>query len=145
MYIFFRASLLPPPPKQQKDNKKKKVIISFKKRKRLQVGQVFKEGYIFRWGTQLHISLFSVRLSVAHHISGTVHHLIVIFGTQIQNGDISRFLFHFFKNFDFLGCYGGKRAKNNPKRKITITSICHAAYLRNGIAYDHDFWYACVK
>ena len=32
----------------------------------------------------LYMSLFpSVRRSVAHHISGTVHHLIKIFGTQM--------------------------------------------------------------
>ena len=23
--------------------------------------------------------------------------------------------------------------------------ICHAPYLRKSIAYDHDFWYSCVK
>ena len=23
--------------------------------------------------------------------------------------------------------------------------ICHAPYLRNSIAYDHEFWYTCVK
>ena len=23
--------------------------------------------------------------------------------------------------------------------------ICHVPYLRNSMAYDHDFWYACVK
>ena len=26
-----------------------------------------------------------------------------------------------------------------------INYICHAPYLRNNIAYDHDFWYTCVK
>ena len=31
--------------------------------------------------------------------------------------------FSFFWNFGFLGCYGGKRAKNNPKWKITITYV----------------------
>ena len=36
--------------------------------------------------------------------------------------------FLFFLNFDFLGCEGGKRAKNSPKWKITITSVmCHIA------------------
>ena len=23
--------------------------------------------------------------------------------------------------------------------------ICHAPYLKNSVAYDHDFWYTCVK
>ena len=31
----------------------------------------------------------------------------------------------FYKNLDFLGSYGGKRAKNSRKWKITITSVTH--------------------
>ena len=66
----------------------------------------------------------------------------------------SRFLVHlcemiislgiFFSSlkFSFLGLLGGKRAKNSPKWK---TTICHAPYLRNSIAYDHNFWYTFVK
>ena len=23
--------------------------------------------------------------------------------------------------------------------------MCHVPYLKNSIAYDHDFWYTCVK
>ena len=47
---------------------------------------------IFRWDTHLYMPLFpsvrpsirpSVRPSVAQHISGTVHHLIIIFGTRM--------------------------------------------------------------
>ena len=49
-------------------------------------------------------------LSVAHHISGTIHHLIIIFGTH----------FHFLKILIFRAVrgegVGGKRAKNNPIR-----------------------------
>ena len=41
----------------------------------------------------------SVRPSVAHHISGTIRHLIIIFGTQMQN-DIRWCFFYFFQNFD---------------------------------------------
>ena len=38
----------------------------------------------FRWGTHLYMSLFpSVRPSIVHHISGTVHHLIIIFGAHV--------------------------------------------------------------
>ena len=51
---------------------------------------------------------FSVRLSVAQHISGIVHHVIIIFGTHVK-----RYLqefFAIFKNFAFLGL-GGKREK----------------------------------
>ena len=43
----------------------------------------------------------------------------------------------FFQNFDFLG----KRAKSTPKWKI----ISHVPCLNNSIAYDHNFWYTCVK
>ena len=42
-------------------------------------------------------------MSVAHHISGTIHHLIVIFGTQMQN-DIARSFLIFFQNFSFSEC-----------------------------------------
>ena len=45
----------------------------------------------------------SVHFSVVLHISGTVHHLIIIFGTRVQNDGISRCFFPFFY-FDILGC-----------------------------------------
>ena len=38
---------------------------------------------------------------------------------------------------------GGGRAKNNPKQKKSY--MCHMPYLRNIIAYDHDFWYTSAK
>ena len=39
---------------------------------------------IFRRGTHLYISLFpSVRPSVRDHISGTVYHVIIIFGSHV--------------------------------------------------------------
>ena len=55
---------------------------------------------IFRWGTYLYVSLFlSAHPSVVHHIyiSGTMHHVIIIFGNQF---------FHFLK-FSFLVLLGG--------------------------------------
>ena len=50
-----------------------------------------KTADFFRCGTDFYMSLFSVlpsvllsvRPSVAHHISGTVHHVILIFGTHV--------------------------------------------------------------
>ena len=44
--------------------------------------------FLFRWGTHFYMSLFpsvhpSVCPSVVHHISGTVHHVIIIFGTHV--------------------------------------------------------------
>ena len=53
---------------------------------------IFECAWYFRWGTHLYISLFpsvrpSVRLSVlpsvTHHILGTVHHMIFIFGRHV--------------------------------------------------------------
>ena len=41
--------------------------------------------------------------------------MIMIFGTRFKNDDVSRAVFSFFLNFDFMGCYGGKSAKNGPK------------------------------
>ena len=50
------------------------------------LSQSFSSLILFRWGTHLYVT-FSVRpsahLSIAHHISGTVHHLIIIFGTHV--------------------------------------------------------------
>ena len=43
--------------------------------------------------------------SIPHHILGTVHHLIIIFGTHIYKMVISPGVFFtFLKNFVFLGC-----------------------------------------
>ena len=36
------------------------------------------------------------KLSVALHTSGSIHHIIVIFGSHVLNNDISRCFFHFF-------------------------------------------------
>ena len=65
----------------------------------------------------------SVCPSITHHISGTVHHLIMIFGTHVSNDDISRCSFHFFKIMIFGCVRGGKREKNSPNWKIEITSF----------------------
>ena len=39
------------------------------------------------------INQYDKKLSVAHHISGSTHHMMVVFGTHLQNDDI---LDHFF-------------------------------------------------
>ena len=49
--------------------------------------------------------------SVALSISGTIHHMIVIYGAKAWNDNISRCFFQF-SNFDFPGCQGAERAKN---------------------------------
>ena len=85
----------------------------------------------------------SVRPSVAHHISGTVYHLIIIFSTHVQTDDISRYFFHTFEILIFW-VVRGQKCKKQPKMK-NENYICHVPYLRNSIAYDHDFWYICVN
>ena len=85
----------------------------------------------------------SVRPSVTHHISRTVHHLMIVFITHVQNDDISRRLFHFCEIFIFWAVRGVKGQKL-PKMK-NHNYIRHVPNLRNSIANDHDFWYTCVK
>ena len=48
-------------------------------------------------------------------------------------------IFFIFIKFWFFGFLGSKRAKDSPKWKAKVI------YLWNSIAYDHDFWYSCVK
>ena len=81
-------------------------------------------------------------LSVSLCISGTVYHIIVIFGTHVQKDDISSNVFQFFI-IVLLGDFRGvKRAKNDLKLPI---SVCHALYLRNCRSYHGEFWYTGVK
>ena len=63
-------------------------------------------NFLFRWGTHLYMSLFrsvhpSVHLSVVHHTSGTIHHLIIIFGTRVKWWYL-QVSFALFWNFDFF-------------------------------------------
>ena len=87
----------------------------------------------------------SVRLSIVHHVSGTVRRVIIIFGTHVQNDDISRLFFIFLK-FWWVIRGGGIRAKNSPKWKIKVTSR-HVSYLRNSVPYTRflfifsKFWF----
>ena len=69
-------------------------------------------------------------MSVALHISGTMHHMMVIYVMLVYNNNISRYFFIFSK-FWFSGL----------KKK----SIQCSQYLRNWKSYDHDFWCTCVK
>ena len=68
--------------------------------------------------------------SVTHHISGTVNHMIMIFGTLVLNDDISRYCFRFFDIFIFWAVMGGggegiKRAKmfQNEEKLCVILHI----------------------
>ena len=84
---------------------------------------------IFRWGTHLYMSLFlsarpSVRPSVTqHHISGTLHHMIMIFGiyTYVKWWYLHFFIFNFFFIFwkiwffRLLGGVKGQKMAQNEK------------------------------
>ena len=81
----------------------------------------------FRWATHLYMSLFlSVRPSIrrAAYLRNCTSS-----GLNFRYTYAKRYLqvfFFIFLNFDFLGCYGGKRVKSSPKWKITIKSVtCH--------------------
>ena len=74
------------------------------------------------------------KLSGPLHISGTMYHMIVIYGTLMQNDDISRFLFHFFKIWILWvvrgrGVKGQKMKKWSKMRKnstlLHISGIIH--------------------
>ena len=53
-------------------------------------------------------------MSVKIHISGTIQHMIVIYGANVQN-DISRCFFKF-QNFDFAGGQWAERVKTKGKK-----------------------------
>ena len=69
-------------------------------------------------------------LSIALHISGTIHHMIFMYGTH---GNFSRcfclfvclFVFSFFQNFNFSGCQGGQWVKEGPKWQKLLSFIKH--------------------
>ena len=57
-----------------------------------------------------------------------------------------------FLYFSFFVCWGGGGGGGGGGGKKAIivkmknnNYICHALHLRNSIAYDHNFWYTCVK
>ena len=82
----------------------------------------------FRWDTHLYMSLFlSFCLSVfcipyfRNHASCDYN-----FWYRLQNDDISRYLFHFCKLFDFFGMFGVWKGKNGSKGKTKMLSVmCH--------------------
>ena len=85
-------------------------------------------------------------LSIVLHISGTIHHMIIICGVQVQNlissGNIFRYFFYFFKTLIFQvvrRVKGQKMAHQNEKK-----AVCHTLYLRSHTSYDLHLWYTCV-
>ena len=59
-------------------------------------------------------------------------HIIWFYGAHLQNDNISR-IFFILSKFWFSMSLGGPKMKNK-------NHIHHMPYLRNSIAYDHDFW-----
>ena len=72
-------------------------------------------------------------LSVALQISGTIHHMIIIYGAHVWNVNIFRRFFSIFQNFDFLGGQRGERAK---WAKMTKNSVCRTLYFRSHISWS---------
>ena len=73
-------------------------------------------------------------LSFALHISGTIYHMIVIYGKLVWNDDCSRFFFHFFKILILWVV----------RSKMSRSSVCRAPYLKNHISHGFRLWYSCV-
>ena len=72
-------------------------------------------------------------LSVALHISATRHHTIFIYGTDVQNDNISTCVFHFFKIMIFRVVRGvkGQKIVHNDKKK----SFCRSPSVRINISW----------
>ena len=86
------------------------------------------------------MSLFlSVRLSVAQHISGTVHYVIIIFflgggGLNLQ------------PNFQKKGGLTGPQLlEGDGVFERGLRSWCTLCRRYDHAPYDHDFWYTCAK
>ena len=70
-------------------------------------------------------------LSVTLHISGTIHHVIVICGTHVWKDNISRLFLHFFKILVFGVNRRVKEQKmaQNDKKLCLSHSISQEAYI----------------
>ena len=102
------------------------------------------------------------KLSVVLHISGTIHHMILDNGTQLQNNDISWCFLHFFKILIFQvvrrvkGQKISKMTKNiqNDKKLLVVpyvsgtihhmifiygTSTCVKGYLQAFLRFFPNF------
>ena len=71
-------------------------------------------------------------LSVPLHISGTIHHMIVIYDANVSNDDISRCFFSILNWFS--GLSRGLKGKKWPK--MTKIYVCHTWYFRNHIIWS---------
>ena len=67
--------------------------------------------------------------------------MIVIHGTHMENDNISRHFFFFFKILRTLGGRG-KKAKNGLKLQ-NILSV--SLRISGTVHHDYSFWHMCVK
>ena len=69
-------------------------------------------------------------LSVMLHISGIIHHMIVVYGTLVWN-DISWYFFYFFKILIFSVVRGvkGKKLVQNDKKLCPLHLISQEPYI----------------
>ena len=65
------------------------------------------------------------------HISGSIHHMIFMYGTHVQNYSISRCFFNFFKILIFWGVRGlkGQKIIQNDKKSCLLCSITQEPYI----------------
>ena len=63
-------------------------------------------------------------MSVVFHISGSIHHVIVIFGAHVSNDDISRYFFYFSKILIFLVVSGGGGGVKWQKMAQNVKTFC---------------------
>ena len=71
-------------------------------------------------------------LSVALHISGTMHHMIIIYVTHVCKDNISRIFLHYFK----ILIYGVNSVVKGQKMVQNDNNyVCHTPYLRKHTLY----------
>ena len=70
-------------------------------------------------------------MHLSRHISGTVKHIIMIFGTLVLNDNISRVLFHFLHIFIFWAVMEvkGQEMAQNAKKKCLLHFMYQEPYI----------------
>ena len=76
-------------------------------------------------------------LSAAVDISGTIYHMIVIYGTQVWNDNICRHFFIFSK-FWFFGLLGGSKGTKWPKmtKSFVLSTLSFREHTSMILIYD---------
>ena len=74
-------------------------------------------------------------ISVALLISGTIHHMIVIYGANVYNDNISRCFFQCW-NFDFPVCQWAERAKKKMAQNVENFCLSHLIFQKPYIIWS---------